>query len=471
MRKSGEPVGWRPVLRGGSGQVYLQIVDAIAGDIQSGALSASDRMPTQRELAERLKINYATVSRAYREAQRRGLIYSRVGHGTFVCRPRVAQLSARSGQSIVDMTMNLPPESSDAGVWAQLEDVLEDLKPRLQELLRYEEFGGAPEARAAGVKWLARTSLEVDVDRLLVCPGAQTALLACMSLLARPGDVALCEEITYPGIRALARQLGVRLIGLPMDGEGISSEALARACAEHHPKVLYCNPTIQNPTTLTISPARRVELIAVARKHGLSIIEDDAYGLLPSAPITPFAQLAPELTFHISGFAKCLGPGLRIAYLVAPDARRAGRLSAILRAATVMASPLTAAFATECVENGVAEAALLAIRAESVARQRIAREELRDSGYDAHPEGFHLWLELPEPWTSEAFSAQLLSRNIRAVPSEAFAETRDPPARLRICLGGSSTQAEIRAVLAAIYAELSSGSSPSSPRPRAAPRR
>src|SRR6185503_9240835 len=104
------------------------------------------------------------------------------------------------------------------------------------------------------------------------------------------------------------------------------------------------------------------------------------------------------------------------------------------------ASPLTAAFATECVENGSAEQALRAIRAESVARQRIAREELRDCTYDAHPEGFHLWLALPEQWSSEAFSAQFLTRNIRAVASEAFAEMRDPPARLRVCLGGSSSQ-------------------------------
>jgi DNA-binding transcriptional MocR family regulator len=449
MRKA-KPTVWRPELRGGAGQLYLQLVDAIASDIQSGRLTVAERLPPQRELADRLKINYATVSRAYREAQRRGLVYSRVGHGTFVCRPRVGQLAGPRGESLFDMTMNLPPEPGDDALWERLEGTWCELAPRLRELLRYEEFGGPHEARSAGVRWLARVGLEAETDRLLVCPGAQSALAACFSLLAKPGDVALCEEITYPGARAVVAQLGVRLIGLPMDAEGISSEAFARACVEHRPKLLYCNPTLQNPTTTTITAARRRELVTVARKHGVAIVEDDAYGVLPSAAQPPLAALAPGLSYYVSGFAKCLGPGLRVAYLLAPDARRAAALSAILRATTIMASPITVALATECVDNGAAEAALLAIRAESVIRQGIAREVLAQAEYRSQPEAFHLWLELPAPWSSAAFATQLLAHGIRAVPSDAFAVTSSAPAALRVCLGGSATHHELRAVLAQI---------------------
>jgi DNA-binding transcriptional MocR family regulator len=237
------------------------------------------------------------------------------------------------------------------------------------------------------------------------------------------------------------------LIGLPMDVEGISSEAFARACSEHHPKFLYCNPTVQNPTTSTITGSRRRELVAIAQRHGAALIEDDAYGVLPSRVMTPLAQLAPELTYYVSGFAKCLGPGLRVAYLLAPDARRAAGLAAILRATTIMASPITVALATECVENGNAEAALLAIRAESVIRQRIAREELPEGAYRSHPESFHLWLALPSPWSSAEFARQLLARGIRTVPSDAFAVTPSPPAALRVCLGGSASHAQLREAL------------------------
>jgi DNA-binding transcriptional MocR family regulator len=452
MRKA-KPTGWRPELRGGSRQLYLQLVDAIASDIQSGQLTVAERLPPQRELADRLKMNYATVSRAYREAQRRGLIYSRVGHGTFVCRPPALPRSGQRADGLVDMTMNLPPEPGDDALWERLERSLHELSPRLRALLRYEEFGGSLEARGAGLLWLARMGLKAEPEQLLVCPGAQSALVACFSLLTKPGDVALCEEITYPGVRALAAQHGVRLIGLAMDDEGVCRDAFARACREHHPKLFYCNPTLQNPTTMTISTTRRRELISHARKHGVAIVEDDAYGVLPSLVQTPFAALAPELTYYVSGFAKCLGPGLRVAYLLAPDARRAGNVATILRATTIMASPVTVALATEYVENGCAEAALGAIRAESVVRQQIARHELRAATYRSHPEAFHLWLELPAPWSSAELTAQLLTRGIRAVPSDAFATTTSPPAALRVCLGGSSSHDELRATLAQI-AEL-----------------
>jgi DNA-binding transcriptional MocR family regulator len=443
-------VPWTPELRGGQGQVYLQLVDAIAADIQSGRLSTSDRLPPQRELASRLKINYATVSRAYGEAQRRGLIYSRVGQGSFVCKPRVAQLSRPRGQSLVDMTMNLPPEPADDALEARLAASYESLTGELRALLRYEEFGGSPEARKAGQHWLTRVQVESEPERLLVCPGAQSALLATLSLLAKPGDVALSEDLTYPGVRAVATQLGIRLVGLPMDEHGIESEALQRACAEHHPKLLYCNPVLQNPTTCTFSLARRRELVRIARSHGVAIVEDDAYGVLPSEVPEPFARLAPDLTYYISGFAKCLGPGLRVAYLLAPDARRAARLSAILRATSIMASPITVALATACVQNGTAEAALLSIRAESVHRQQMAREVLTHAVYRTHPEAFHLWLELPAPWRRARFAERLLERNIKAVVSDAFAVRSDPPEALRVCLGGALSRDELHDVLVRI---------------------
>jgi DNA-binding transcriptional MocR family regulator len=448
--KKARPVHWLPELRGGPRQLYLQLVDAIASDIQSGRLSTSDRLPAQRELADRLHINYATVSRAYGEAQRRGLIYSRVGQGTFVRRPRVSQLSRPRGQSVVDMTMNMPPEPDDRGLEERLERSFEQLTPELRRLLRYEEFGGSEAARRAGQQWLARTGLTAEADRLLVCPGAQSALLATLSLLAKPGDVALCEDLTYPGVRTLAAQLGVRLIGLAMDREGPSSEAFARACSEHHPKVLYCNPTLQNPTTMTVSLARRRELIRIARSHGVAILEDDAYGVLPSAVHEPFAQLAPDITYYVSGFAKCLGAGLRVAYLLAPDGRRAARLSSILRATSVMASPITVALATLCVQNGTAEASLLAVRAESMARQQIARELLLGADYATHPEAFHLWLTLRPPWSRVAFAAALLERGIQVVVSDAFAVGAEPPEALRVCLGGASSREEMRDVLARV---------------------
>ena len=395
-------------MRGSPGRagkpVYLAIVEAIEDDIRAGKLNLTDRLPAQRELAKALDLNYATVSRAYTEAQRRGLIYSRVGQGTFVCKPRTPHGRVGSAGR-VDMTMNLPPEPDDPQLDERMIRGLRALDADLRGLLRYQEFGGSDEARESGVRWLLRRGLTLSTECLLVCPGAQTALLAVVGLLAKTGDVVLCDDLTYPGVRAVAAQLGVRLLGLPMDAEGIEAEAFQRACSEHRPKALYTNPTFLNPTTHVISHGRRTALVAIARQHGIPIIEDDAYGVLPERTPPAFAALAPELTFHVSGFAKFLGAGLRIAYLVAPDARRASRLSTSLRALSVMASPLTVAIATQWVDDGTAEAALLAVRAESVERQRIVSRVLASAHYLTQPEAFHLWLSLPAPWTRAAFAS------------------------------------------------------------------
>jgi DNA-binding transcriptional MocR family regulator len=446
VRKA-HPFAWNPELKKSAQPVYLALVDAIASDIQSGRLSTSDRLPAQRDLAKRLNLNYATVSRAYGEAQRRGLIYSRVGQGTFVCRPRVSSLTRARGGSLVDMTMNLPPEPDDPVLQQRMESGTGVLANNLRELLRYQEFGGSPDARRAGLRWLKHMGLSGSAECLLVCPGAQSAILATLGLLARPGDVVLCEQLTYPGVRAVAAQLGIRLIGLPMDGEGIASEAFEEACAEHHPKLLYVNPTLQNPTTNTISAPRRLELIRIARAHGLSILEDDAYGVLPSPGPTPFALLAPDIVFYVTGFAKSLGAGLRVAYLLAPDARRTAQLSSILRATAVMASPLTVALATYWIEDGTADATLAAVRSESIVRQRLAREILPVGLVQTDAQAFHLWLKLPEPWRRAAFASHMRSQGVHTVVSDAFAVGSEPPEAVRMCLGGATTRDDIRRAL------------------------
>ena len=171
---------------------------------------------------------------------------------------------------------------------------------------------------------------------MLVCPGVQSALLALFTVLARPGDTICCESITYPGIKGIAAHLGIRLHGLSADDEGIDPDAFAAACATRPPKALYLNPTLLNPTTAIMSRHRREAVAAIAQRYSVPIVEDDAYARLPSNAPPPIATLAPELTFYITGFAKCIGAGLRIAYVAAPNVRYTARVAATLRTTIVM---------------------------------------------------------------------------------------------------------------------------------------
>lgn len=445
---------WPPRLAGAEGPIYLAIADAIGAAIQAGQFRPGDRLPTHRALAEALGVDLTTVTRAYAEARRRGLLHATVGRGTFVGRqdatPAAPQPEAATGP--VDLGMNLPPQPLDPPLRDLLRQGLAEVLARSDaaDLLTYRTGAGSAEEREAGAAWLRPTLGIVAPERLLLCPGAQPALLATLGAVAGVGDLVLTDALTYPGLRGAAGQLGIRLLGLPGDADGLLPDAIAEACRTRGAKALYCVPTMHNPTTVTMPPERRQAIAAEARRHGLHIIEDDAYGLLPSSPLPALATLAPEITFHVATLSKVLNPALRAAYVVAPDAQRAGRLAAALRANVLMASPLLTGLLTGWVRDGTAAAILAAIRRECAARQAMARDILPPRSSEAHPEGLHLWLRLPPHWDRLDFVAHLRRREgLAVVPSDAFlvGDAVNAPAAVRVSLGAARDQPALREAL------------------------
>jgi DNA-binding transcriptional MocR family regulator len=439
---------WTPDLASSDKPRYLAIADAIANDIGAGRLAAGDRLPPQRKLAKRLDLDFTTVARGYVEAQKRGLIESKVGQGTYVRdRPKPRRNQQAPVPRPVDLSMNLPPEPDDPELIERMQAGVEYVSRDIVALLRYQGFGGTQADKDAASSWLSRRALVPAQERIFVSPGAHPALLGILTILAKPGDAVLCEALTYPGIRSLAAQLGLRLIGLPMDAEGIEVDTLADACKKAKPKALYLNPTLQNPTTLTISDQRRRDIAAVARRFKLPIVEDDAYGFIPTHGHAPFAAIAPDLTWHVAGLAKCIGAGLRAAYVVAPDTRSTWPFAAALRSATVMASPFTVALVTRWIEDGTADTLLRFIRSETTARQKLAADILPKGAYKCDPLSFNLWIELPELWNRAAFVEHMRSTAIGVVASDAFATSGTPPEAVRVCLGGPISRPRLAAGL------------------------
>jgi DNA-binding transcriptional MocR family regulator len=442
---------WMPDLAQSDKPRYLAIADIIASDLRQGRLSAGDRLPPQRKLASRLAIDFTTVARGYSEAQKRGLVESRVGQGTFVLAPVAAKREARAPSQrraeIVDLSMNLPPEPDDPALIERMRAGLEEVGRDLVSLLRYQGFGGSPADKDAASAWLGRRALVPTQDRIFVTPGAHPALLAIFGVLAKPGDVILSEAITYPGARSIAAQLGLNLVGLPLDDEGVDPDAFADACVRLAPKGLYLNPTLQNPTTLTVPEHRRAKIAGIARRYRIPIIEDDAYGFIPVHGPAPFAAIAPDITWHVAGLAKCIGAGLRAAYVVAPDMRSGWPFDAVVRSATVMASPLTLALVTRWIEDGTADAILRFIRSETAARQSLAKEILPAGSFKADPLSFNLWVPLPQGWTRSAFIGHMRTTGVGVVASDAFTVQGTPPEAVRVCLGGPTTRPAIRHAL------------------------
>ena len=415
---------------------YTDVVDAIAGAIESGRLTPNQRLPTQRDLALREGIAVGTVSRAYAEAERLGLIVGEVGRGTFVSpiHSTNAPLHEVPANSL-DLTINRPPPQ---GALNALRAALRSLAASadLGRLLGHQPVPGMSHHRAAAAHWISGTGLTPAAEQVVICNGVQHALAALFGALAKPGDVVLTEELNYPGIRLVGQLFGLRIHGLPMDSEGLLPDALEQASRALGAKFFFCTPTVQNPTAAVMSGRRREAIAAVAESQNLTLIEDDIYGLMLRDRMLPLAALVPDRSFYVTGTSKCIAEGVRLGYVVAPR-EHVAQVTTAVQATTWMPSAIIGEIVSRWLLDGTADAIVGWHRDEAAARQALARQYLGGFRYTTHPTAYHLWLELPDPWRSGQFVAQARQRGVLIVPSETFVVGRNPaPHAIRISLGG-----------------------------------
>lgn len=428
---------WHPDIPVSSGPAYLLIADAIARDMETGQLQSGDRLPPQRTLADRLDLDFTTVSRGYKEAARRGLVESHVGRGTFI---RGAGRDGRENDPLrtaqVDLMMNLPPEPDDPDLIDRMRGGLADVSANMVSLLRYQSGVGSEKDKEAASVWLSMRGMVPRMERIAITPGAHPAIMGALGVLADPGDTIACEAITYPGIRRICKHLQLNLVGIAFDDDGILPDALSEVIATQAPKALYLNPTLNNPTTRTMTPERRIAIADILRRHKLPLIEDDAYGFVPARAPAPMATIIPDLTWHIGGLAKCIGAGLRLAYVVSPDSRQALSLEQAIKTTSVMASPVTMAIVTRWITDGTADRIRRFVRKEAAVRQKIAAKCLPHATFASDPEAFNIWLTLPPGWHRADILARMAGRGLGLVPSDAFVVSGPVREQLRICLGG-----------------------------------
>jgi DNA-binding transcriptional MocR family regulator len=428
---------WRPRLIESARMKYLGIVEALEADVRSGRVARGERLPPQRAIAEALDVDLTTVTRAFNEARRRGLVEAQAGRGTFISEKLDGNEPAGLTHPLIDLSMNIPPQPSEADFRKIFPQGIASILggPRGLLSLHYQESNGAEPDRYAAAGWLAHRLEAVTPDRIVVTGGAQSALFAVCDLLLRRSDVVLAGAMTYPGLKAVAAQKRLVLEPLAMDEQGIVPDGFEKACREKSPKALYLIPTIDNPTTATMSEDRRRKIAVLAKKHGVAIIEDDPYAPLRPERIVPIAQLAGDITWHIATLSKCASPALRVAYVVAPSAGMALRLAGVLRATILMAPPLMSALATRWIADGALDEIAKAISAENAVRQRLAASILRDVSFAADPHGHHLWLRLPGHWRAGDFAEHADRVGVSIVPSSAFSIAAYPMEAVRISLG------------------------------------
>jgi DNA-binding transcriptional MocR family regulator len=456
---SGTMNDWQPNIAEGSAPVYQRLIAALESALRSGRLAPGDRLPPHRQLARRLSLSVGTVSRAYGEAERRGLIASHVGRGSFVA-GRSAARAAKSDDGILDMAHNVPPV---APAERRIGETLARLRQRgdIADGLSYVAPEGLAAVRHAGASWLRRRHgvSRAMAERVIQCNGGQHGLALAFAALARPGDTILCEAATYPGIRTLADHAGYRLEGVAMDARGIEPEAIARAARNTGAKALVLLPTLQNPTTVTLDADRRAEIVEVVRAHGLTIIEDEAYRVFADDGAPPaFADLAPERTIMVAAISKSVAPGLRLGFLLPPDdAAMRDRLLLGIRALGYSPPSLGGLVFAQWEEDGAADHIADEVLAEAEARTALARAVLGAAvAVPGAGRSLHVWMPVPTI-EAERFVARALRAGIALMPPDGPAVNESAPSGVRLCLCGVATRPALAEALDGIKAALVSG--------------
>ncbi|MEW6411275.1 MAG: PLP-dependent aminotransferase family protein [Candidatus Zixiibacteriota bacterium] len=454
---------WSPEIQKADLPVYLAILGALERDIVSGSLQPGQRLPTHRELADHLKLAIGTVTKAYLEAERRGLIRGDGRRGTFVAghkhQPKSPTLSIESEPGLIDLSPYYPPADTDP----DLRHALAELSNReINYLMHYTGPKGYARHREIGAQWVSTLGLKVGEEDVIVTAGAQHAILVTLMALTDRGDTIATARHTYTGVKWVAELLGLRLVGIEADRDGLLPDAFDSCCRKHNVKFLYCIPSLDNPTNAILSESRRHTIAGVAEKYGVEIIEDEINRRLLEQPYPLISSMAPGRTYLIASLAKVVAGGLRICYLVAPQSNREKLYKAVL-GSTLMVSPLAAELASLWISDGTAERSVLRKRAEAKKRSAIAADILGDLEYYGHPSSYFVWLKLPARWHTGEFAAETHRTGVVVAPADIFAvDPHDMDNAVRLCLGGKNTIEDLERGLRLISAIIHGTAGPKS---------
>lgn len=439
--------------------LYQQIAAQIRAQIGAGQLPTGTRLPTIRQLSQSLGVTRLTVQSAYGELQAEGLIEATVGRGTFVAstaQPR--SLMATLGRRInpdsvlndllqvtqIPVARSLAIADPDPMLFPAEEfwDSLGALRPNAAALLQYQLPQGDALLRVELAKLMQERGVEVVPDEIIVTSGVTQALSLVTQALARPGDTVVVEQPTYLGLLHILKAHGVRPVGVPLDAEGPQLDALERIAIQQRPRFFYTIPSFQNPTGICMSPARRRDVLALAERYGLLLVEDDLYSRLSYDNPAPPALKAGDSTgvvIYLDGVSKMLLPGLRVGYLVAPSPLREQLLS--LRRSTDLCGP---GLVHRALADFLHKGKLRTYLRRAVPRYRERRDTLLQALQRSMPDGvswttpeggYCCWVTMPPSSALGDLYQAALARGVVFTPGEVFLAEAEPHRHLRLCFG------------------------------------
>ncbi len=424
---------------------FQLMVDRLEAAVGDGQWRPGDRLPSNRELAGLFGVTVGTVSKAMSEAVRRGIVDTRVGSGTYIREPRAGAAFGDSdprGARTIDLSLNVLPVSP---VQSLLQDALAAYAQQKgsHRLFAYEEVQHRSRYQQTAAAWLASVGTPAQPHQIIVTNGVHHGLLAALSVLVKPGESALCDALCYTGFQRVARLLGVRLIGVACDHDGMDPDCLDKAIRASGAKVLIANPVLQNPMANTMPADRRAQIAAICRQHDIRVIEDGINAPLADPDTPSLAALMPDRTVHLAGFSKTVASGFRLGYASMPAAWLEAFQESVL--SVQWFAPGFFADLLEIMQSeGLLSRCVQAHRLEVSARQQLLRELVPQAVVSA--QGYHAWLPCSAGQPSERLCEQARRQGVSLSAGRHFAVDPDAvePDGARISLGSCEDRAELR---------------------------
>lgn len=420
------PMSWKPELGNPEKPVYkeLPIYKALASmleeDIKSGKLMPGTKLPPQRELADYLDINLSTVSRAFKLCEQNGYICATVGNGTFVSSDAGTNhyLSPSSENTpLIEMGAILPTLEPNKALIEYMQKMLTE--PDVLSLFQYGTAGGTSWQKEAAVKWIKRAGYETDATRILFSAGGQNAIAAILASLFKAGDKIGTDPLIYPGIKTTAKMLGIQLIPIEWKDNEMTEEGLVNACKNDKIKGLYIIPDYHNPTTHSMSLKTRKLIAETAKKYHLIVIEDAINSLLKENPHPPVAAFAPEQTIYVISLSKVISPGIRLAYIAAPEAYKA-EIGAGIYNQNITVSNIFLELAARLIHSNKAEGIAAERRTYTIKQNAIVGRYMNRYEVLGEESCPFRWIILPETFTGKSFEICAKNEGVQVYSGERF---------------------------------------------------
>ncbi|WP_411990936.1 PLP-dependent aminotransferase family protein [Agarivorans sp. DSG3-1] len=416
--------------------LYLEIARCIENAILKGHLAYQNKLPAHRVLAKEIGSSAVTVRQAYQELEIKALISSGVGQGTFV------SFNVNLSDGIKGRTRN---EFNLSLVTPLNGPLLAPLRTQLAALAGddlaaycdYEDDAGNPEQLAIMHQWLQSQGVVSEQSQVIVCHGAQHALLVAVLATTQVGDRVAVERLCYPGILSVLRQTGRIPVPIDLDEQGLLVESLEKQHQQQAIRALVLVASCQNPTASVMPNQRRQQLAALVNRYAIQVIDDDIYGFLADDNIKPFYCFAPQQTVYLTSLSKCVSPSLRLGLLVVPKSERDDYIN-LVRTTVWLPSPLLMQLACQLITSGAVAQISQWQKRQALVRQQAAKHifselEFVNQALVEHC-AYHLWLYLPQGWTSKSFVAVMLKHRIHLSGEQHFSVEGQQRPAVRISL-------------------------------------